>query len=114
MLKSFENIKPDTQEEKEFVDHVKAARECLDKLVELKMIRIGTQRRACHELNSALSVVSRDLGRPFHRSNRNNKDERAAQIQAAVILKEQNIKDNETKLDVLNAERENVEKENRD
>lgn len=113
MLKSFENVKPDTQEEQELIDHVKAAKECLDKLVELKMIRIGTQRRACHELNSALSVVARDLGRPFHR-NRNNKNERSAQIKATAILKEQNIKDNETKLEVLNAERENVEKENRD
>lgn len=113
MLKSFENIKPDTKEEQELIDHVKAAKECLDKLVDLKMIRIGTQRRACHELNSALAVVGRDLGRPFHR-NRNNKDERAAQIQAAVILKEKNIKDNETKLEILNAERENVEKENCD
>ncbi len=111
MLKSFDDVKPETQEELSYVGYIHSAKRCLDELVELGIVRIGTQRRACRELNSALSVVSRDLGRPFYRSNKN---ERNAQIKAAAILKEQNIKDNETKLDVLNAERENVEKENRD
>lgn len=107
MIKSFENVKPETQEELSYIGHINSAKRCLDELVKLGIVRIGTQRRACHELNSALSVISRDLGRPFHRSNKN---ERNAQIQAAAILKEQNIKDNETKLEILNAERENVEK----
>lgn len=107
-----DKIKPITTEEQEFRTYVHEAKHALSKLQENGLISLRAQRRASSQLNAPLSTVNRELGRPFYKVN--PVKDRKAQIQAADILKEQNIKDNETKLKVLNTERENVEKENRD